>query len=188
MEIYRNLFELIVSAQNKDTDALEQLVIKFMPLLKKYATLLETEDALQELQVNFIVLLLKMKPECLRGKEDKYIVSYLKKSVYNDYICLSKSNRKYRRTHWFECDMKQEVIACVDKQTAVYNQYNGLLQDELKRLLTGVEYEVICLHYIFNYHIGEIATMKKVSKQTENKTKNRALAKIRIQFGEGYQS
>lgn len=156
--------------------------------MKKYAALLDTEDALQELQANLIALLLKMKTECLRGKEDKYIVSYINKTIYYDYIRLSKHNRKYRQTHWLECEMQPEDIACVDKHTAVYNQYDKLLLDELKRSLTGVEFEVICLHYILNYHIGEIATLKKVSSQAVNKTKNRALAKIRMQFGEGYQS
>lgn len=75
--------------------ALEFLEI-FAPLLKKYARLLHTEDALEELQYHLLDVLKTMDLLQLSSQSDGVMVRYVQNIVYNRYIFLSKSYRKNR--------------------------------------------------------------------------------------------
>ena len=73
-----------------------EMLQRFERLLRKYARLLNYEDAYSDLVVFFLELLLSDNIKGLIGKPDAIIVNYITKAIKNEYIRLSKSmQRKY---------------------------------------------------------------------------------------------
>ena len=99
-----------------DDDAALQLLEMFDKLLKKYARLLGTEDAYEELRLFFFELLDKLKSKELCSDSDGYAVNYISKSVKNQYIALSKA-RNSRREDTFS-DMSEEQMIYVEQIAA----------------------------------------------------------------------
>lgn len=75
------LCKLIKQAQNGDRDALEVLIDKFYPLLKKYASKLNYEDAFAEIILYYIELIKSFDMDGLVCQKDEGIVSYINVSV-----------------------------------------------------------------------------------------------------------
>lgn len=70
----------------------------------------------------------------------------------------------------------------MDKRLTAYDTYHGLLIHDLRRWLTDLEFETVYLIYFLNFTPGEIALHKHISVQAVNKTKNRALCKLRARM------
>lgn len=75
-----------------DETAALQLLEMFDKLLRKYARQLGTEDAYEELRLFFFELLDRLRNKKVRGDNDGYAVSYISKSVRNQYICIEQCN------------------------------------------------------------------------------------------------
>lgn len=87
------LLEKIRNYQNsKNPIILENLILQFTPLFKKYASKLSFEDSMQEFYLLFIKIVNKIPLNKLT--EDKYVISYINSSIKNKYINLSKKNFK----------------------------------------------------------------------------------------------
>ena len=77
MEI-NNICEQIKLSQEHNADAMENLLCKFSPILKKYAYYLRYDDAYYGMQVNFIELIYKINILDFLDKPEQYILSYIK--------------------------------------------------------------------------------------------------------------
>jgi hypothetical protein len=95
-ELYSN----VMRCKKKDRDALLEMVTKFSPLIKKYSYLLNYSDAEQDVTTAFIEVVKNMPLEkiALSNDGNTYILSYIKKSIKNKYILLSKQ-KYFKHNH-----------------------------------------------------------------------------------------
>ncbi len=180
-----SIHKRLMRIRQHDTAALQSLVEQFSPLLKKYAYKLRTEDAFYDLQADFIEMLATFDVKKLHNTENQVLTSYFDRAVYTDYIRLSRRDRQYTQVHWLECDMSPDDKDLADKRAMVYEQYDALLIYDLKRWLTDAEFEIVFLLYFLSVTVHEIAFAKHISSQAVNKTKNRALYKIKMRMEGG---
>lgn len=178
MEI-NNICEQIKLSQEHNADAMENLLCKFSPILKKYAYYLRYDDAYYDMQVNFIELIYKINILDFLDKPEQYILSYIKKSMYHSYIKESKKSNIYRYTQTDSSGDRENLQIFIETLNPTHDEYTGLLLLDLKRVLSEKEFRVIYYHYFLEYSINEIAIMTNISSQSVNKTKKGALKKLR---------
>ena len=136
---------------------------RFSRLIKYYAKRIKSDSAELDLW-EFLFFLLKSE----RGNtNDNYIAVCLR----NEYIKLSKKVTSEREKF---CEINLDIAAVYD------GCFEGNI-DIKKALfrLTKNERETIILHFYKGYSLKEIARAHGVSRQSVNKTKNRALDKLR---------
>ena len=160
-----------------DDDAALQLLEMFDRLLKKYARLLGTEDAYEELRLFFFELLDRLKRKNLCGNSDGYAVSYISKSVKNQYIALSRA-RNSRKEDTFS-DMSEEQMVYVEQIAATDGRVDISSYFPSENRLSEREKAILQLFFVDEYSIEEIAQQLSISRQAVNQAKNRALNKIR---------
>lgn len=174
--IYMNteLYSIIQAAKNgSDQDKLA-VIEQFMPLIKKYAYKLAYEDAKEDLILFFLELIPKI-PNSLEN--DRQITAYIAKSVYLQYIKLSKRTCTVTTKEVYE----EEILKTVpDKVNGNYEE--GVVLKLLQGELTEHMREILYLHYFVGYSIQEIAEYFHISRQAVNKTKNAALRRLKEQF------
>lgn len=154
-----------------------QLLEMFDKLLKKYARLLGTEDAYEELRLFFFELLNKLQQKGLKNSSDMYAISYIVKSVKNQYIALSKAQACRKENVFSEMSEEQmvyvEQIASTDNGTDISSYYPS------DNTLSEREKIILQKFFACDYSIDEIAHQMNISRQAVNQAKNRALDKIR---------
>jgi RNA polymerase sigma factor (sigma-70 family) len=174
--------EKILQAQT-DEEVLVELIEQFTPLLTKYARKLESEDAYADLQLKFIQLILQFNPKTMRGDDDPYILSYLRRSIHNYYIYLSKQEKLARLIFPISAlsndDMGDNYADFMDKQcppeaeSHLYDEF-----DLLYKNLTAYEAHIIIAHFYFQYATREIAKHYGVSPSAISQAKSNALKKL----------
>lgn len=160
-----------------EEDALLALLAAFDKLLKKYARLLEYEDAYEELRLFFIELIYGMKQLGLSGENDGVYVGYISTAVKNKYIYLAQ--KAEREAALFLSNLRDESHE-QERCAAIENP--GKISDyfPVRNRLTSREEEILYLLFVCGYSVSEIAGKYKISRQTVNKSKLRALRKIRM--------
>lgn len=131
---------------------------RFSRLIKFYARKIKTDSAELDLW-EFLFFLLTSEREI---PNDNYIAVCLR----NEYIRISKNIPKY-------CALDFEIKAFDSERDTKID-----LEIALKNL-TKKERETIIMFYYYGYSIEEIGKSQNVSRQSVNKTKNRALEKLR---------
>lgn len=165
-----------------DDEAALQLLEMFDKLLKKYARLLGTEDAYEELRLFFFELLDRLKCKNLCGNSDGYAVSYISKSVKNQYIALSKA-RNSRKEDTFS-DMSEEQMVYVEQIAATDDRVDISSYFPSGNKLSEREKLILQQFFVDDYSIEEIAQRLNISRQAVNQAKKRALNKIREALNE----
>lgn len=165
-----------------DDEAALQLLEMFDKLLKKYARLLGTEDAYEELRLFFFELLDRLKCKNLCGNSDGYAVSYISKSVKNQYIALSKA-RNSRKEDTFS-DMSEEQMVYVEQIAATDDRVDISSYFPSGNKLSEREKLILQQFFVDDYPIEEIAQRLNISRQAVNQAKKRALNKIREALNE----
>lgn len=167
----------ILQVQAGDRDAMQELLKKFAPLLKKYAYLLKMEDAYEELQCNFLTALVNLDINRLISKSDGAIINYIQQSIYHSYIALSKAKRKDSKIVHTD-DLQDLDPLQYDARFSTNDQHNALLLHDLQDMLTDTEYKVICGLYFERYTVSELAQILGKTRQAVNQAKKRALIKL----------
>lgn len=170
-------YELIKQAQAQNEDALLKLIDKFKPMLRKYTRLLNYEDAFSDLQLHFIKLILNTNFAALRSDTEGVLVTYIKNAVYHNYIRLSQLKNHEKRFRNFS-DLNERESAYIDYSLSskdIYFENEFMLADKL----TKREFIVLEKFYCFGLTIQDIAFELKISRQSVNQTKKRALKKLR---------
>lgn len=168
----RNLYEIIQSCKDGNEEDVIFILNKFDPLINKYSRLLEYEDTKQELSLTLIKVLQRIRIDKGNFTEDKYIISYIKKSIINRYIALSKQLSKVSR---YESEADINLIYADNDEDVL--EMCDLLKD-----LTEIERKVIILKYMYMMKDSEIAILNNISRQAVNQAKNRAISKLRLYF------
>ena len=164
------LTERILKAKTEKNEML-CLLQQFDPLLKKYAHALHYEDAYNDLQLCFIELISGVKVEGFLGKEEKYILSYIRKSIVSFSIKLSKK-------------MHHRAVELQNDDYSRSDFYIGLLWYDLQDVLTKDEQQFLLELYYADISASELAMRRKVSKQAISNKKRRILDKIRNYYME----
>lgn len=173
------LIDQILRAQQGDPDAMEGLVSKFEPVLKKYSRKLFWEDALSDMTVAFVELIHGLQVDNLRCKEDGALINYIAHSVRNTYNALLRDFFSH----------PQEIASLDDATEATKYEamsYEDAFEEQrffdiLDSCATLTEKERIVLTqiYYWGYTSVEIANSLSTSKQNINQIKQRGLKKLR---------
>lgn len=138
-----------------NNEALEALLQKFAPLIKKCGRQLHIEDGNEEMILAFIELVKDFSPSNLRNIDDGTVVQYIKQSMYH--YCF----RIYKKYHhvetvigWDEISPKEEAeyLATQDKIQVrfVSNHDPGAVLPaghQIAPLLFPPQYQVITIIY-----------------------------------------
>ena len=156
-------------------DTMYELIQAFTPLFKKYANLLNFDDAFFELQAYFIDLISTLNIDRLNNQSDGALVNYINKSIYNQYVKLAQEQERRQNKFSFMADTEEGLKNLLSSR----DDYWELQKEDLKRVLSSYEYEVINLIFYYGYTVKEIASSLKVSVQAVNQCKLRALSKLK---------
>lgn len=169
-----NYYEYIEKCKKKDKTALAYMANKFKPLIRKYSYLLNYNDAEQDLWLALIEVLEQMPLEKIaKGNSEPYILGYIKTSIKNKYIYLSK--RKYLNS--FNQELNDDICSHNPKLISSDIESSIFLQDSLKHL-TEQQKKIITLKYVYGYSDIEISKMLNKTRQSVNKVKLRALQRL----------
>ena len=172
------LYEIIYRAQNGDKEAMQELVDRFTPLMRKRASKLGYEDAYEDIRLFFIELIYFMKLEKIRLKEDGGITSYINASVNNFYNKETRKSDKWRREIVVSA-LPAEQRYYVEKMLSKEDRVNIFNELNIKEMLAANEYETIYLIYIEGYSVAEVARRANKTRQAVNQLKKRVLKKIK---------
>lgn len=170
------LYDLISRCQKNENDAFEIMILKFQPLLKKYAFLLNYGDAYSEMYENFVECVYRIPLYQLHEpKNDSVILAYIKTAMKNSYIGLSKNNGQYKK------QIPLEEMDLLKKRDSHYQQdyENDLFEYELKKILCEKELFMLKAKFIYGYSESEIAKQLEISRQAVNKQFQKIYSKIR---------
>ena len=157
--------------QNKEIVTL-CLLDRFEPLLNKYSKNTYYSDMKNDLVLFFIELIPKIPIYKENFKHDKYIISYIHKSLKNQYILL---NKKYNKNLKME-----ESFNSKNYLFAIANEtYNDIEVRSIVKNLTLKEKQVIIYKYQYNLSFAFIGKIMNVSRQSIYKTHKRAINKLR---------
>lgn len=163
--------------QKGDPDSALILVRVFTPLLKKYAYMLRTEDAYEDLQCYLLETLKGISIKKLNNSTNGAIINYVQQAIYHKYISISKAARMERSVIHIE-DLSVSDALQYDTRFSIADDCSCLLLADMRNILSEKEYQVISLYYFKRHSIAKIAKQMEVSRQAVNQTKNKALRKL----------
>ena len=164
------MFVKIMNIKKGNNDELIEVIEMFKPLIRKYSKMIDGEDTEQDLKIFLINLLNKIPVDSDRLYEDKAIFAYIAKSLRSEYIKLSKKRDK-KILNEVEIDLE------VDLGSNELESEIELL--DMFKVLSEKEAYIIKLIYVYYLSVTEVAEYMNISRQAVNKTKNRALNKIK---------
>lgn len=175
MEDYFNVLKTIQKGEDKKVLC---FIKQFYPLIKKYAVLLNYEDAYFDLELYFIKIIYTLNLEVMKNTSDSSILKYINTSVYHEYIRLSK---RYNKTKAHEYTVSNETISS-DIVIPIEDDFSNLFFNDIKKHLSDREYKVIYMFFYESFSINEIA--EELDETTYNiyKIKAKALDKLRKTF------
>lgn len=169
---------LLEKAQQEDMEAMEELIVRFQPLLRKYARKLGYDDAYEDCLVFFIELIKKMELRKLKGQKDQPAVSYINVSVVNFYKKrIGKMIEKEHEIAFSELTKEQRYY--IEARMAKREETNGFTELGLDKFLSKEEQMILSLVYAQGYTTAEIARREHKSRQTVNQLKQRTLNKLK---------
>ncbi len=171
-----SLLNKIIEAQNDHEEKLGILIEDFTPLIKKYSFRMNYEDAFADLRLEFIEIIFGIDAKKFANYEEPQILSYIKISVRNAYIKLSKKKCEYENSTFFVEDVRDEI------EKSHYDDYENVFLEDIKKYLTANEFDVIYKHFFCGLTINNIALLKGVSRQAVNQVKARAVKKLSYIF------
>lgn len=174
------LQELLTNAANHSEPGTLEIIERFKPLLRKYARLLRTEDAYDELQLELLKIIYTTSWKELHLQNEGAYVNYIATAVRNAYINLSKTHNKHQEYCFSSFGEDQEFMVTSTLISA--DDYNQLLCKDLKNILTETEFRIVYLTCLKGYPCAAIAKVQGVSRQHINQVKRRALNKLRQYF------
>ena len=165
-----------------NNEALEALLQKFAPLIKKCGRQLHIEDGNEEMILAFIELVKDFSPSNLRNIDDGTVVQYIKQSMYH--YCF----RIYKKYHhvetvigWDEISPKEEAEYLATQDKIQLN--DGLLTELQIDVLTKREREIIIMRYgLFGVEPltqKEVADKMGISQSYISRLEKRIIEKMR---------
>lgn len=139
--------------------------------------MLATEDAYEELRLFFLELVNQLRRKDLCSDNDGYYVSYISRSVKNQYIAMSKRQKAHKEDLFSE--ISNEHMIYIEQLVATDNKVDISEYFPSEGRLSRREKLVLQLFFVDECSINEIAKYLKISRQAANQIKLRALGKVR---------
>ena len=169
-KLRNDIYENILEVRNGNDNSLMEIIEIFNPLISKYSRKLDGEDTKQDLIIFLIKILNKIPIDNKAFCNNKVIFTYIAKAIYHEYIKLSKIKDK-KVLNETELELDIEIG---------YEEFESEVELlDMFKVLSEKEAYVIKLIYVYSLSVSEVAQYMKISRQAVNKTKNRALSKIR---------
>lgn len=160
-----------------DDRAYLELLNRYDAILRKYARILNYEDAYEDLRVFFLTLVYTMRENPVLRKGDGVIVNYIVSSIKHQYVALSRSKCCRRDTLFSELTDEQRYWIENHHTEPDYCDISELFP--IIKKLSEREIEVIKEIYVTGYSTQELANRYRISRQAVNQLKQRALKRIR---------
>lgn len=175
--------DFILRSQAGDKTATENLMEKFHPLLKKYACRLNYDDAYEDLLVDFVELLHRIRLEHVHSKSEGSLVTYISKSIQSSYL---KRLAAQKKLCFFipYAGLKKEELYFMEAASARTDTYFAHEFPNVNQVLTASEADVVKAIYFKGYSVCETAQKLGISRQAVNQRKNRALKKLKVQLSD----
>ena len=167
-----DLYNTIKNIKNGETDEIVYILNLFDPLLNKFQRNSNYEDMKNELSLFMFTVLNKIPLDIHCFKEDKYIVSYIHKSLKYKYMSLNKLNQKINSNE-------------IESDFTLLNSFNDvnptshIFFNDIIKNLTENEQNILRKIYIEGLNESEISRCLNISRQAVNKTHLRALKKLK---------
>lgn len=142
----------------------------FNPLIKRYARLLDYEDAKYDLIEQFYRCIYKIPIDNYKFKEEKYIVSYINKSIIHAYIKLEKIKNSYND--------KIYLIEDINLEGYSFEPCREIILKEFLNGLSTYEKELFIKKFVNDLSDKEIAIQYSKSRQTVSKSINKIKNKL----------
>jgi RNA polymerase sigma factor (sigma-70 family) len=179
--VQQNIYDMLVQAQSGSKDSMCALIKKFAPAFYKYALELHYEDAYCDLVAELISAVHSIRLDNLRNREDPAMINYIWAIIYHAYIAIGK-REKQRVDKIIVFDDMDNISIGEDGTKSSVDFDNAILFSDFAQHLTKIEADVVYRLYYENYSVQEIASFYKISRQAVNKTKIRALNKLKKYF------
>ncbi len=164
-----NIYSLVYEYRRGNEEKFLDLIDKFDPLLSKLQRNSQYEDMKNDLILFLLNLINKISLE--NFKEDKYIISYISKSLTNQYIYI---NKKYQLEFNLKLYLNEDII-----NNESYKDFDNIIFKDRVKVLTEKEREVILKIYFYGFTEAQIGREKNISRQAIHKTHVRALNKLK---------
>ena len=174
------LSEKILKAQHGNQNCMLDLIRCFQELLQKYAYELRYEDAFNDLRIALIELIYKIKVEDFVEKGDGALVNYISRSINHTYLKLSKKKNFLHSREQRVSDLNETQQFYIENSAAPEEEYLSKFKSMLSGShLTKSEEDVIIKLFFWGFSVSETAKEMRISRQSVNQTKNRAIKKLR---------
>ena len=174
----RLLVEQIERVKAGDEQGVLFIAEHFKPLLKKYARKLKGyDDTYEDLKYTLVKVILT---NLTKGTfvNDGAVKSYIRAVIENAYKeALDKIIRTVPTDSF--CGMSEEQLYLIEGLNPHFDDYSNIHLSTLKGALTEKEFGMLFRHYIQDISISEIAEQDGITRQTANKTKIRAISKLK---------
>lgn len=171
------LCDQIALAQSGDKSIMLALIEQFKPLITKYAKLLNTEDAFEEMRLVFIELIMELKLDKLRSHSDGVIVAYITKTIRTRYIAKNKRRELESNTVYWD-DLDESLRRKLEPSNPLFSAEEDFIKAIPPGVLNEKELDIIVMIYLYGYTVAEVARTKGITRQAVNQIKLRALIKI----------
>ena len=168
-----NLYKLVKCAQARETEAMEELLERFAPLLRKHARELGYEDALEDLVLFLIETVPTIPLDRIGQGNIGGLVRYIQTAVWHQ---LSKLRKRQKEKMGYLEDIPQEAES---PRSPLEEEVNFRLW---LRPLTEKQKRIIQMSYLYQLSDQEIAGILGISRQAVYKIRQSAIKKLRKEW------
>ena len=174
------LCDQIALAQSGDKSSMLALIEQFKPLITKYAKLLNTEDAFEEMRLVFIELIMELKLDKLRSRSDGVIVAYITKTIRTRYIAKNRRRELEGNTVYWD-DLDESLRRKLEPSNPLFSAEEDFIKAIPPGVLNEKEMDIITMIYLYGYTAAEVARERNITRQAVNQIKLRALKRLKKQ-------
>lgn len=174
------LCDQIALAQSGDKSIMLALIEQFKPLITKYAKLLNTEDAFEEMRLVFIELIMELKLDKLRSRSDGVIVAYITKTIRTRYIAKNRRRELESNTVYWD-DLDESLRRKLEPSNPLFSAEEDFIKAIPPGVLNEKEMDIITMIYLYGYTAAEVARERNITRQAVNQIKLRALKRLKKQ-------
>jgi len=167
---------LLLSNSQHDEAAMQFIIEKFRPVIRKYAMQLHYDGAESDLVISLIEFVYKLDVRKLQSRSEGELVSFIVHTIRNKKIDIYRKNNK--GVEEIGIDSVPAMPDSIDfTETSCFRETIWKLPKKQRA--------VIIAKYFYGYSDIEIAEMFRVSRQAVNQIKRRAIKALRKDMTEG---
>lgn len=173
------IYNLVRKFQSGDRDCGLLLVEQFLPIIKKYAYWLETEDAVSEMQEAFLKILKGINLSRMKNTSDGGFVTYFNISMNRAYKKFSRRNQREQMMFTNIESLNESEQRQIEFELSALDNHDRIFLKEFQSCLTMKEFNLIILMFGYGLSAAEVAKIQGITRQTANEMKKNALHKIK---------